>query len=326
MSIVGADRARSPDPMTRILVTGASGYVGAALIPRLVRDGHPVRAFARAPERLAAAGVQVADVALGDAVTGAGLDAALDGIEVAYFLIHSMESAAGGGEDGFADRDRRAAEGFARAAARAGVRRIVYLGGLVPPGRAASPHLASRLEVERALLSATPEALALRASIVIGARSRSFRFLVRLVERVPVMPLPAWRDFRTQPIDARDVLAFLMAAATTEHARGGLSLDIAGPDVVTYGELVERIRDALLLGRPPVRLGFNLTPVASRVAAAIAGESIELVGPRMEGRNGDLLPRDDRAAALLGVRLHSLDAAIERSLRDWEAVEELAAR
>jgi len=196
----------------------------------------------------------------------------------------------------------------------------------VPEGKEASMHLASRLEVEQLLHDAAPASVALRASIVIGARSRSFRFLVRLIERVPVMALPAWRTYRTQPIDERDVLAFLVAAATTEHARGGLSLDIAGPDLTTYGELVERIRDALLIARPALRLNFNLTPVASRVAAAIAGESPELVGPLMEGLDGDLLPRDDSAAELLGVRLHRLDAAIERALRDWEAVEELAAR
>jgi uncharacterized protein YbjT (DUF2867 family) len=314
--------------MARILVTGASGYVGAALIPRLVRDGHAVRAFARSPERLAAAGVALDDVALGDAVTGAGLDAALDGVEVAYFLIHSMESATSAA-DGFADRDRRAAHLFAEAAARAGVRRVVYLGGLVPPGRAASPHLASRLEVERTLLEATPEALALRASIVIGARSRSFRFLVRLIERVPVMPLPAWRDHRTRPIDGRDVLAYLVRGATSDavtEAGGPLSLDVAGPDEVTYGELIERIRDALLVGRPKIALGFSLTPVASRVAAAIAGEDHALIGPLMEGLDGDLLPGDDRAPALLGVRLHRLDAAIERALRDWESTEQLRAR
>jgi uncharacterized protein YbjT (DUF2867 family) len=313
--------------MARILVTGASGYVGAALIPRLVRDGHAVRAFARSPERLAAAGVEVDDVALGDAVTGAGLDAALDGVEVAYFLIHSMESAAAAtGGDGFADRDRRAADRFAQAAARAGVRRIVYLGGLVPPGRAASPHLASRLEVERALMEAVPEGLALRASIVIGARSRSFRFLVRLVERVPVMPLPSWRDHRTRPIDGRDVLAYLVAGATSGAVDGTLSLDVAGPDEVSYGELITRIRDALLVGRPKIALNFSLTPVASRVAAAIAGEDHALIGPLMEGLDGDLLPRDDRAAALLGVRLHRLDAAIERALREWESTEELRAK
>ncbi|HET6505238.1 MAG TPA: NAD(P)H-binding protein [Baekduia sp.] len=313
--------------MARILVTGASGYVGAALIPRLVSDGHAVRAFARSPRRLAAAGVDVADVALGDAVTGAGLDAALDGIDVAYFLIHSMETPAGAGAgDDFAGRDRRAAERFARAAARAGVRRIIYLGGLVPPGRAASPHLASRLEVERTLLDGAPEGLALRASIVVGARSRSFRFLVRLVERVPVMPLPSWRDHRTRPIDGRDVLAYLVRGATAEAVDGPVSLDIAGPDEVSYGELIERIRDALLVRRPAIRLGFSLTPVAGRVAAAIAGEDHALIGPLMEGLDGDLLPRDDRAPELLGVRLHRLDAAIERALREWESTEQLRAR
>jgi uncharacterized protein YbjT (DUF2867 family) len=308
-----------------VLVTGASGYVGAALIPRLRRAGLPVRAFGRDAGRVAAAGVSGVEVVTGDAVTGAGLDAALDGVEVAYFLIHSMEPAAPGA-DGFRARERRAAEQFAAAARAAGVRRVVYLGGLVPATGAASEHLASRREVEDALAEAAPETLALRASIVIGARSRSFRFLVRLVERVPVMPLPAWREHRTQPIDGRDVLAFLEAGGTSDAVDGHLSLDIAGPDVVTYGELVTRIRDALLVGRPAIPLGFNLTAVASRVAAAIAGEDHALIGPLMEGLEGDLLPRDDRAAALLGVRLHRLDAAIERALRDWEAVEALRAR
>ena len=263
------------------------------------------------------------DVVQGDAIAGTGLAEALDGIDCAYYLIHSMEPSLDGS---FADRDRRAATKFAEAAQAAKVGRTIYLGGLVPEGKEASLHLASRLEVEQVLRDAAPASVALRASIVIGARSRSFRFLVRLVERVPFMPLPAWRRHRTQPIDARDVLAFLLSAATTEHARGGLSLDIAGPDVVTYEALVDRIRDALLIGRPALRLRFNLTPVASRVAAAIAGESVELVGPLMEGLDGDLLPRDDSAPELLGVRLHGLDAAIERSLREWEAVEELGAR
>jgi len=305
-----------------VLVTGATGFVGAALIPRLQAQGHAVRAYARRPEAVAT-GVEVVQ---GDAVAGTQIDEALAGIDCAYYLIHSMEPMRGTPPTPFADRDRRAATNFAEAARAAGVERVIYLGGLVPEGKEASMHLASRLEVERVLHDAAPASVALRASIVIGARSRSFRFLVRLVERVPVMALPAWRSYRTQPIDARDVLAFLEAAATTAHARGGLSLDIAGPDVVTYGELVERIRDAMLLRRPALRLRFNLTPVASRVAAAIAGESVELVGPLMEGLDGDLLPRDDRAAKLLGVRLHGLDAAIERSLREWEAVEELAAR
>jgi uncharacterized protein YbjT (DUF2867 family) len=307
----------------QVLVTGASGAIGAELIPRLAADGHRVRAFGRDPARIAAKAAS--EVVRGDAVTGAGLTEALDGIDVAYFLIHSMETAVNG-TGTFADRDRQAAERFAAAARDAGVRRIVYLGGLVPAHAPASPHLASRLEVEQALLAAAPEAVALRASIVIGARSRSFRFLVRLVERVPVMPLPAWRVHRTAPIDARDVMAFLEVAGTSNAVEGRLSLDIGGPDVVTYAELVERIRDALLLGRPRLDLPFDLTAVASRVAATIAGEDLGLVGPLMGSLGADLLPRDNRAAALFGVRLHRLDAAIERALRDWETIEELAGR
>ena len=307
----------------QVLVTGASGAIGAELIPRLAAGGHRVRAFGRDPARITASGV--GEVVSGDAVSGAGLADALDGIDVAYFLIHSMETAVNGAGT-FADRDRRAAERFAAAAGEAGVRRIVYLGGLVPAAGAASQHLASRLEVERELLAAAPEGVALRASIVIGARSRSFRFLVRLVERVPVMALPAWRTHRTAPIDARDVMAFLELAGTSEAVDGPLSLDIGGPDVVTYAELVERIRDALLLGRPRLDLPFQLTPVASRVAAAIAGEDLGLVGPLMGSLTVDLLPRDDSAAALFGVRLHRLDAAIDRALREWETDEELAAR
>jgi uncharacterized protein YbjT (DUF2867 family) len=309
----------------RILVTGVSGFVGARLVPRLRRDGHELRGFARDPSRVA---VDV-PLVVGDAVAGSGLDAALDGIDVAYFLIHSMEPVtdAGSASVDFRTRERVAAERFAAAAQAAGVRRIVYLGGLVPRNAAASDHLASRLAVERVLLEALPESTALRASIVIGAGSRSFRFLVRLIERMPLVALPAWRDHRTQPIDERDVIEALARAATVPAA-AGRSLDVAGADVVSYGELVERIRDLLLLRRPLWRLRRTPVPasVASRFAAAIAGEQAELVGPLMAGLTSDLLPRDDDAASLLRMRLHSLDAAIEHALGEWERSEPLAAK
>ncbi|HEU4702572.1 MAG TPA: NAD-dependent epimerase/dehydratase family protein [Conexibacter sp.] len=311
----------------RILVTGVSGFVGARLVPRLQRDGHELRGFARDPRRVE---VDV-PLAVGDAVSGAGLDAALDGIDVAYFLIHSMEPATEPADDAdFGARERAAAERFAIAARAAGVQRIVYLGGLVPQGVAASPHLASRLAVEQVLLEALPGSTALRASIVIGAGSRSFRFLVRLIERLPLVALPSWRDHRTQPVDERDVIEALARAASAP-AVAGRSLDVAGPDVVSYGELIERIRDLMLLRRPLWRL--RRTPewagsgsVASRVAAAIAGEQAELVGPLMAGLRSDLLPRADDAAELLGLRLHALDAAIEHALGEWEQLEPLAAR
>ena len=306
--------------MASILVTGATGFLGAALIPRLQAAGHEVRAYARRPEAVAAE----VPVVQGDVLTGAGLDEALAGVDVAYFLIHSMEAA--GGRD-FDVLERRSAENFARACERHGVRRVLYLGGLVPaPGARHSRHLGSRLAVEEILLAAVPEAVAFRASIVIGARSRSFRFLVRLVERTPLLPLPGWRVNRTQPIDERDVVAFMLAAADAPTVTGPLSLDLAGPDVVTYAQMIEAIRDHLLVGRPSLSLPLTLTPIAAQVAAAIAGEDPALIEPLMESLKTDLLPRDDLARALFGVRLHSFDAAVERALRDWEAVEALAAR
>jgi uncharacterized protein YbjT (DUF2867 family) len=255
-------------------------------------------------------------------VSGAGLGRALDGVDAAYYLIHSME----GPVDGFPAAERRAAHRFATAARAAGVRRIVYLGGIVPENATASRHLASRLAVEEALLEAADEPIALRASIVVGARSRSFRFLVRLIERLPVLALPAWRRNRTRPIDGRDVLAFLCAAADAPAALSGRSWDIAGPDTVTYEQLIDRIAESMMVGRPKLGLGFNLTPVASQVAAAVAGEDPALIAPLMEGLEHDLLPRDDAAAGAFGIRLHPFDAAVERALRDWEMIEEVAAR
>jgi uncharacterized protein YbjT (DUF2867 family) len=168
--------------------------------------------------------------------------------------------------------------------------------------------------------------VALRASIVIGAGSRSFRFLVRLVERLPVLAVPAWHTNRTNPIDERDVIEMLARAADANGVCGE-SLDVGGPDVVTYGELIDRIRDHMLLARPTLRFKrLQLTPIASRISALIAGEQYELIGPLMESLEGDLLVADNRATELLGVRLHSLDAAIEHALREWEATESLAAR
>jgi uncharacterized protein YbjT (DUF2867 family) len=319
-----------------ILLTGASGFVGSLLLPRLTSAGHSVRALSRDPGKLSDQLAQLpgemssTTVLAGDAISGEGLEAALRDVEIAYYLIHSMEPTAA--RSSFEEREQLAARNFAAAATEAGVRRIVYLGGLVPrwvPGTSTratrtSRHLASREHVERILLEAVPDSIALRASIVIGAGSRSFRLLVRLIERMPVITLPGWQRYRTMPIDERDVIEMLLAAAGSEIS--GEVLEVGGPDLLSYGEMLETIAESLMLRRPQLRLKVNLTPIAGRVAAAIAAESPELVLPLMEGLQGDLLPREDRAAERLGVHLHSFDSAVEHALAEWERIEPLAAR
>jgi uncharacterized protein YbjT (DUF2867 family) len=343
----------------RILLTGASGFIGSTLAPTLLGEGHELRALAREPARVhsalaargavstndappgpqapstgdalptrdAPSGVPSIEVVRGDVLTGEGLAGALEGVEVAYYLIHSMEGASMGAAPpgGFAERERLAASTFAAHAQRAGVGRIVYLGGLLPRSGSVSRHLASRAEVEEILFECVPDSVALRASIVIGARSRSFRLLVRLVERMPVLTLPAWRRFRTQPIDVRDTIEMLAAAARLPGV-SGRTLDIGGPEPLTYEELMQRIAELLLLPRPTFGLRVTMTPLAAHLVAALAREDPALVLPLMEGLQGDLLPLDDHAAGLLGVQLHSFDDAVEHALGEWEAVEPLAAR
>jgi uncharacterized protein YbjT (DUF2867 family) len=304
------------------LVTGATGYVGARLLRRLAGEGRPVRALARRPERVEP--LEGVEALAGDLVSGAGLAGALDGCATAYYLVHSMEAATGNGSP-FADRDRGAAERFAAAAAAAGVERIVYLGG-IEPAPPLSAHLRSRLEVERILLDAVPGSTALRASIVIGSGSSSFRILVRLVERLRVLPLPAWRANRTQPVAERDVIEYLARTPAVAGA-AGRSLDIAGPDLLSYGDMIERIAEAMGVGRTPLGFGASLTPPAAAVVAALTGQPLELVRPLMESLESDLLPRDPaEAPRLYDIRPLGFDRAVERALREWESVEPLGAR
>jgi uncharacterized protein YbjT (DUF2867 family) len=201
----------------------------------------------------------------------------------------------------------------------------VYLGGTAPPAKR-SPHLRSRLEVERILLEAVPGSTALRASIVIGARSSSFRVLVRLVERLRVLPLPAWRANRTQPIDERDVIEFLARTPRVPDA-AGRSLDVVGPDVLSYGEMIERIADLMGVGRFSLSLSRSLTPPASAVVSAVTDQPLELVRPLMESLESDLLPRDpDEAPRLYGIRPRPFERAVEHALAEWESLEPLGAR
>ncbi|MFB9235448.1 SDR family oxidoreductase [Plantactinospora siamensis] len=220
----------------RCLVTGATGYIGGRLVPRLLAAGHEVRCLSRSARRLRdvpwAGRVEVAEADLGRADT---LPAAFAGVDVAYYLVHSL------GQRGFEAADRTAAQNFAAAARAAGVRRIVYLGGPEPAADAGSvsPHLRSRAEVGRILLDSGVPTAILRAAVIIGSGSASFEMLRYLTERLPAMVTPRWVSNRIQPIAVRDVLGYLVDCATlpAEVNRG---FDIAGPDVLTFVEMMRR--------------------------------------------------------------------------------------
>ena len=293
--------------------------MGGRLIERLRAEGRPVRALARDAARFAP--VDGVDVVQGDLLQRDTLAAALDGCSTAYYLVHSMER----GENGIAALDRTAAENFAAVARDAGLERVVYLGGLVPEGGPQSEHLRSRLEVEQILLEALPRSTALRASIVIGARSSSFSILVRLVANLRLVPLPSWRSNRTQPIFEGDAIEYLARTPATPEAEGR-SLDIVGPEVMTYEEMVERIAEAIGVGRMSLPLPTRQTPAASAVVSAVTDQPLELVRPLMQSLEHDLLPRHDDARRIYGVTPLAFDRAVERALRDGERTAVLTAR
>ena len=304
------------------LIAGATGYVGSLLTKALVDSGRPVRALARRPPVVDPG--RMVEIVRGDVVKDQGLDAALEGCDVAYYLVHSMEA----GTTSFEARDRLAAENFVAACRRMGVDRVVYLGGIHPSGPL-SPHMRSRLEVERILMEGLPAATGLRASIVIGAGSPSFRLMVRLIERIPVLPLPPWRDVRTQPVAEPDVIECLVRTPLIAAA-AGRSIDIVGPDVLSYSEILRGIAAELGIDRPEVELPIFTPPAFAAVASRIAGADVDLVRGLMGSLGSDVLPRSERAAQeiedLYNVRPLPFVRAVRRALADWEREEPLAAR
>ncbi|MEV4707207.1 SDR family oxidoreductase [Actinoplanes sp. NPDC049316] len=247
----------------RCLVTGATGYIGGRLAPRLIEAGHDVRALTRSAGRLRdVPWAPRAEIVEGDLGDPGSLERALDGVEVAYYLVHSL------GVPDFERRDREAARNFARAAYAKGVRRIVYLGGPEPPAdERPSAHLRSRAEVGRILLDSGVPTVVLRAPVIIGSGSASFEMLRYLTERLPVMVTPRWVRNRIQPIAVRDVLRYLMAAAELP-ADVNRAFDIGGPDVLTYAEMMQRY--ARVAGLPR-RIIMPLRPLSPWLSAHWVG-------------------------------------------------------
>lgn len=212
-----------------LLVTGASGFVGSNLARALVDEGHNVRAMTRRPESYDGAGDPVA----GDVSDPASLQLALDGVDAAYYFVHSLDS------DDFEEKDAAAARAFGEACAASGVRQIVYLGGLGSDGEDLSPHLRSRRQVEQLLGEAGVPVTVLRAAIVVGHGGISWEMTRQLVGRLPLMLTPPWASTRTQPIALADVVRYLVGVLDREEAYGKV-FEIGGSDVLTYEDMLRR--------------------------------------------------------------------------------------
>jgi uncharacterized protein YbjT (DUF2867 family) len=279
---------RAPGPPTGApaLVVGATGFVGRHLCAALAAAGVPVRAGSRDPRAARARHPPWEWVAC-DVDDPATLAGALAGCGCAYYLVHQMSG------PGYERRELRAAAAFAEAAAAAGLERIVYLGGIAPAG-GSSPHLASRLETGRILRAGAVPTLELRASVIVGAGSASWRILRDLAARLPAMVLPRWLGSRTEPIALDDVVAALVAARTLPLEGSSACFDLPGPEVLTAREMLRRT--AALLGRRPALVAVPfLTPRLSTLwVTAIARGDHYLAAQLVESlRTGDLLARDD---------------------------------
>jgi uncharacterized protein YbjT (DUF2867 family) len=292
-----------------IAVAGASGYVGSLLCAGLRQEGAGVRALVRSPRRDDDLAREGCDVRRADVLERDSLPPALEGVDTAYYLVHSM----GRGSDGdFAARDRTGAENFAAAAAAAGVRRIVYLGGLGE----GSEHLDSRHATARVLGSAGVPLTYFRAAAVIGAGSESFRTVLHLVRRLPVMIVPRWASTRTQPIAVDDVLAYLVAAADLE-APLEREIQIGGPDVTTYGGIIDETARAMGR-RPPPRIPVPvLTPwLSSLWIGLVTPVDAGVARPLIEGLATETVVTDPSGMSLFEVEPTPLPAALRAALAE----------
>lgn len=301
--------ARPVDVEGAVLLTGATGYIGGRLLAELLDERVPLRALVRDPARLPPSVVDGAyDVVTADLADEETLHAALEGVDEAFYLVHSMEPGVAGG---FAERDRAAADNYARCAAAAGVRRTIYLGGVSPEG-AASEHLASRREVEEVLATATPEFVGLRASMIVGGGSGSFRTLAQIVDRLPVLPLPSWRDQRTQPVAVGDVVRCLVHARTVEPG----IYEIAGDEAPSFEEMTRVVAEELGQTHRTFPLPLSNARAEGAVAAVISDADRELLEPLMAGLHEDLLVRDNAIRRVFGIEPLSFREAVRTAIEE----------
>jgi uncharacterized protein YbjT (DUF2867 family) len=279
----------------KILVTGATGFIGGRLTRQLLAEGYDVRALVRSPDKARDLERAGAELFQGDLLEPGSLAGAGDGVDVAYYLVHAM----GGGKGDFEEQERTASEGFARLAARAGVSQVVYLGGLGDqPG---SKHLRSRHMTAVLLGDHGPPLTYFRAGMVVGAKSDSFKILRDLVSRLPVMICPAWLRTPTQPIAVDDVVDYLAQAAGKDEVLGR-EVQIGSPDVLSYSEMVDRMAEALGK-RPRVKIPFPLLSpsLSARWIGLVTPVDVGVARPLVEGLSTETTVSDPAPASLFDI-------------------------
>jgi len=297
-----------------ILVTGATGYIGGRLLPLLSAAGWRVRCLARRPENLLSRVPATVEVKRGDVMNAESLRAALTGVEAAFYLVHSM-----GATGNFEEQDRQAARNFGSAARAAGVKSIIYLGGLAEEDQHLSPHLRSRHEVGRTLRESGVRVIEFRASIIIGSGSLSFEMIRALVERLPVMVTPRWVRATAQPIAIGDVLAYLQAALDLDTGKGSVIIEIGGPDRVSYGELMREYARQRGLRRLMIPVPL-LTPRLSSLWLGLVTPLYARVGRKLvDSLRHPTVVRDDSAQRLFSIRPIGVCEAIAHALRNEDS-------
>jgi uncharacterized protein YbjT (DUF2867 family) len=295
----------------RALVTGATGFVGEKLATALTEAGWDVRCMVRHRGRAEHLERKGCDLHQGDVLKPQTLRGAGRGVDVAYYLVHSMGR---GGSGDFVERDRAAARAFARMAHDEGVDQVVYLGGL--GGEDGSKHLRSRHATAAELRESGPPLTYLRAAMVVGAKSESYRTLRYLVARLPAMIAPAWLKNETQPIGIDDVLEYLVQAPSVPEARGG-EIQIGGPDVLTYGEMLDRMAAVLGVRRRPRVPVPLLTPwLSSLWIGLVTPVDAGVARPLIEGLASPTVVTDGALASRFEVEPVGFDEALRRAVAE----------
>ncbi len=302
-----------------ILLTGPTGFIGGRLLYALDQEGFRVRCLVRLSERLEIKRPlkREPEVAYADLLQADTLPKAMEGMDVAYYLVHSMGGRSIAETKAFAERDRKCAENFLKAAEEAGLKRIIYLGGLGETGDKLSKHLASRQEVANILQSGRIRTTALRAAVIIGAGGASFELIRYLAERLPVMMCPRWINTRSQPIAVQNVISYLIGCLR-QPATAGLTLDIGGPDIITYRAMVKIYAKV----RGLHRFIFTVPVLTPRLSAywinLITPVPSGVVFPLVEGLKNEVICRDNRIRDLVPLDLMSMEEAICTALTETE--------